>query len=416
MEGARRPSGRRKPRGFLPRGFSLPALLWTLLACAALVAAALLVVDRTTKIPPVASAPALQTSLGAAGRALTRDLEAAATGLIPPGEAVRSIADNFDGSRLFTTVFGQPTSVRPGTDILGLRGVLRAPVLRLEGGAPVEIGSPNAVPLRISGAPGPRNEALLTTAARLRARDLAGPARRFFLVKDAAGLWAVARVTAFDASGLEGCESTAGGAAARPCALGLTLDFTDPDAVAGNPGGNPGAASTLGPLVAAGLYDEIAFFVALGPAGRPPDYFVVNDPPSMANPRPFLAAAEAAGAGRWEVARVADDIENLQVAFNLRKEDGAGVWVGDRPGSRAPADGRWSDAPGSPRLEAVRCALVAIGPRRSGGAADFATALPFNAPPPGERSAPVGWASEARNRVAVARESRAVEVRFPASP
>jgi hypothetical protein len=411
MKDARRWSGRGKSPGF-----SLPALLWTLLACVAFVAAALLVVDRTTKIPPATSAPALRTALEAASRALTRDLEVAASGLLPPGEAVRPLADNFDGSRLFTNTFGQPASVRPGTDILGLRGVLRAPVLHLEGSALEGIGrQPGAVPLRIAGSAGPRNEALLATAARLRARDLAGPARRFFLVKDGAGLWAVARVTAFDASGLAGCEGAAGGAA-RPCVLGVTLDFTDADAVAANPGGSPGTASRLGPLVSAGLYDEIAFFVALGPAGRPPDYFVVNDPPSMAKPHPFLAAAEAAGAGRWEVARVADDIENLQVAFGLKGANGGEVWAGDRPGSRAPADGRWSDVPGPPRLETVRCALVAIGPRRSGGPADFASALPFNAPPPVEGSAPVGWASEARNRVAVPRESRVVEVRFPASP
>jgi len=401
------------------RGFSLPALLLTLLVCLVLVAVSLLVVDRTTKIPAAASpAPKLETSLAAAARALTRDLEAASSGLLPPGEAVRSLADNFDGSRLFTNVFGQPTSVRPGTDILGLRGVLRAPVLRLEDFGSGEIGrQPKAALLRIAGSPGPRNEGLRATAARLRARDFTGPARRFFLVKDAAGRWAVARVTAFDASGLEACGAAAGEAAAGACSLELTLDFSDADAVSGNPGGSPSAATGLGPLVAGGLYDEVAFFVAPGPAGRPPDFFVVNDPPSMANPHPFLAAAEAQGGGRWEVVRVADDIENLQVAFGLKGEDGGETWVAEKPGARAPEGGEWSGAPGHSRLVTVRCGLVAVGPRRSGpDKGDLAAALPFNAPPPGESSAPVGWAPGVRNRVAVARESRVVEVPFPSSP
>jgi hypothetical protein len=413
MDDAMQPAG----GGGELRGFSLPALLLTLLVCLALVALALLVVDRTTRIPQATgAAPKLKTSLGAASRALTRDLDAVSSGLLPPGEAVRSLADNFDGSRLFTNAFGQPTSVRPGTDILGLRGVLRAPVLRLEDVDSGEIGRrPKAATVRIAGSPGPGNEALLATAARLRARDLAGPARRFFLVKDAAGLWAVARVTAFDASRLERCGGAAGETAAGACSLELTLDFTDADAVSANPGGSPSAASRLGPLVAAGLYDEVAFFVAPGPAGRPPDFFVVNDPPSMANPHPFLAAAEAQGAGRWEVVRVADDIENLQVAFGLKGGDNGEIWVADRPGSRV--EGAWSDAAGQPRLVSVRCALVAVGPRRSGpDTGDSAAALPFNAPQPGENTAPVGWAPEVRDRIAVARESRVVEVRFTSSP
>src|SRR5512143_2770020 len=95
------------------RGFSLPALLLTLVVCLGLVLAALLLVDRTTKIPPTPPpSQRLKTSLDAAGRTLTHDLKAAASGLLPPAEAVRLLSDNLAESRLFTDVFGQPTLVR----------------------------------------------------------------------------------------------------------------------------------------------------------------------------------------------------------------------------------------------------------------------------------------------------------------
>ena len=420
MRTVRTPTGRRKPRGFLPggflsRGFSLPALLLTLLACLGAVAAVLILVDRTTKIPPpTAPAPVLKRTLDAAARVLTRDIEAAFRGLLPPGVAIRAQSDNLVESRLFTDIFGEPTVVRPGTDILGLRGVLRTPVLSLSALDPAGIlGRPAAAIVRIPGLSGSGNEAIAATAARLRARALTGPAKRFFLVKDAAGSWAVARVTAFDSPAPAAC-----GAAAAPegCFLELTLDFTDADAVAGNEERSPVAIRRLGPLASGGLYDEIALFVARGPAGRPPDFFAMNDPPSMANPRPYLAAAEAAGSGKWEVIRVADGVENLQVAFGYLGADGAETWVGDRPGLPLPGAGDETGAPGRPNLTAVRCALVAIGPRRPREAADDpAAALPFNAPPPAPGLSPIGWSAVPRQRVAISRESRVVEVRFPSA-
>jgi len=43
----------------------------------------------------------------------------------------------------------------------------------------------------------------------------------------------------------------------------------------------------------------------------------VNDPPSMKFPHPFLAVAEFAGNGRWEVTHVGEDVEEFQVAWGL---------------------------------------------------------------------------------------------------
>jgi hypothetical protein len=412
MDDAARP----RPARRAPRGFSFPALLLTLLVCLALAALALLVADRTTKILPApVPAPALKSSLAAGARALTRDLSAAAAGLLPPDEAVRPLSDNFAENRLFTDVIGQPTVVRLGTDVLEVRGVLRSPVLRLEAGSGASgTGSrPSAVSLRIPGSAGPQYGAVAAAGSRLLARGLRGRAKRFFVVRDAAGAWAVARIAGYEGV-LMGCDPAGGPPQAAACYLNLTLDFTDPDAVRESPGAGGAAASRLGAVSEGGLFDVIAFFVAQGPAGRPPDYVDGVDPPSLSNPHPYLAAAEAVGQERWEVARLTDDIENLQVSFGYAGAGSGEIWTGDRAGSPLLAAGGAPEPEAGRSLEAVRCVLVAVGSRLKGGVReDPAKALPFNAPPPSVDVSPIGWSPDPRRRVAVERESRLVEVRFP---
>ena len=414
------------------RGFSLPAFLVTLVVSLLVVAAALYVVDRTTKIPPPPARPRVEAALDAAVRALKRDVTAAISGFLPPGEACYAMADNLPAGRLFGGPFGDVAVARPGTDVLGLRGILRSPLLRLDGedretgrpfsrtpgtGEPGEIQTrPSAARLKVYGYSGEsRNDGLPAVLERLRARPLSGPARRFFAVKDTVGVWAVALVVGFEAASIQGCEGPEASAAARSaCFVELTLDFSAAEAARLNPAGDAAAPSRLGTLTAGGLFDEIAYFVARGPAGRPPDYLVVTDPLSMANPRPFLAAAESAGGGTWDIVRVAEDVENLQVAYAGVGADGGEVWSAARAGDSLPAPGEGNA--GSSGWSAIRVAVVAIGPRRPRGSSlDLSQALPLNAPPPDTRASPIGWAFEARNQIPLERALRVVDFRLPAA-
>ena len=305
-----------------PRGFSLRELGLTLLLLAVVIVAAVRLIDLRTKLLVVEKdATGLGSVLEAAARALSRDVREAGRGGVPPGEAVRPVADNTnaEGGASFTDVSGGSVVVRAGTDQLGLRGVMRTPLLavRLSRGAGAGGGGESradrirvdassvwlrAGPLSASEGPGRADEPR-AVAERLGAAT--ARAKRFFLVADREGRSAVALVREWN-------RSLEAGAA-----LEIRLDFTDREAARLSPRGETDAARALGDPVTGGLLDDIVWFVARGPAGRFPDYDPVNDPPSMKFPHPFLAVAEFAGNGRWEIAHLGEDVEEFQVGWGL---------------------------------------------------------------------------------------------------
>ncbi|MCM3875381.1 MAG: hypothetical protein NEA02_03065, partial [Thermoanaerobaculia bacterium] len=300
-----------------PRGFSLRELGLTLLLLAVVIVAAVRLIDLRTKLLVVEKDdPGLGSVLEAAARALSRDVKEAGRGGIPPGEAVRPVADNTkaEGGARYEDVSGPPVVVRAGTAQLGLRGVMRTPLLAVRlsreakgGGAeavdriPADTSSVwiRAVPLSGIEDPGPVDK-LRAVAERLGAATRR--AKRFFLVTDRDGRSAVALVREWNRSQETGA------------ALEIRLDFTDREAARLNPRGETDAARALGEPVTGGLLDDVVWFVAQGPAGRLPDYDAAHDPPSMKFPHPFLAVAEFAGDGRWEIARVGEEVEDFQVA------------------------------------------------------------------------------------------------------
>jgi hypothetical protein len=307
-----------------PRGFSLRELGLTLLLLAVVIVAAVRLIDLRTKLLVVEKDdPGLGSVLEAAARALSRDVMKAGRGGVPPGEAVRQVANNTnaEGGASYEDVSGAPVVVRAGTDQLALRGVLRTPLLAVRlsrgtgggagGGGESALDRIPAVAsslwLRVgplSGTEGPsRADEPRAVAERLGAATRR--AKRFFLVADREGRSAVALVREWNRS-QEG-----------DAALEIRLDFTDREAARLNPRGETDTARALGDPVTGGLLDDVVWFVARGPAGRFPDYNAMNDPPSMTFPHPFLAVAEFAGNGRWEIAHLGEDVEEFQVAWGL---------------------------------------------------------------------------------------------------
>ncbi|HEY5278001.1 MAG TPA: hypothetical protein VIK38_15950, partial [Coriobacteriia bacterium] len=229
-----------------PRGFSLRELGLTLLLLAVVIVAAVRLIDLRTKLLVVEKdATGLGSVLEAAARALSRDVMEAGRGGVPPGEAVRPVADNTnaEGGASYPDLSGNPVVVRAGTDQLGLRGVMRTPLLavRLSRGAGGDGGGESvrdriradassvwlrAGPLSASEGPGRADEPR-AVAERLGAAT--ARAKRFFLVADREGRSAVALVREWN----------------RPleagAALEIRLDFTDREAARLSPRGEEGA-------------------------------------------------------------------------------------------------------------------------------------------------------------------------------
>lgn len=408
--------------GHRRRGVSATGFLVTLAVLLLLLFVVLEFVNRWTRIPaPASPSPAARTSLDLAVRALSRDLGAAASGPLSAVDAIHPVSNNTPPWHSFTGPVGQVTEIRPGTDQLGLRGILRTPVLPLE---PADRATGRPFPLETeetrggAGVPSPNRRLRLyadgpplsQVAALLKARPVSATRKRFFIAGGSAGRAAVARIVSFrdrTAPAPEGCAPPPAG-----CHVELTLDFADPDATHLNPRGTPDPVSGLGPLSWGGLLDDLVYFVAQGPKGHPPDYFSVNDPISLAHPRPYLAVAEYVGSGRWEVLRVADDVENLQTAFAVAK-DGAEQWRADRPGARPLLPAELSE-PGA-QLLALRIAIVAKGTerhRQKAPADVLEEILPFDAPRPDRTFAPLGWTENPWTRVDFDRETRFLSVRF----
>ena len=404
------------------RGFSVRELALTLLLLAVVVVVAVRLIDLRTRLLVVEQdGPGLGGVLEAAVRAFSRDLEGAGRGGVIPGEAIRPVEDNTtarDFSR-YRDAAGVPVAVRAGTDQIGLRGVIRSSLLALgpsRGPDGTSVADQirrdaSSVDLRAS-APrqdGDHAEELPSVIERLGGGTPRG--KRFFLVADSSGRYAVALVLKWSPSRIS----------AR--ALDLVLDFTDREAIGLNPRGEANAALALGELVSGGLLDDLVWFVAQGAEGRPPDYVVTSDPDSMRFPHPYLAVARFAGDDRWEIARVGEDVEDFQVAWGLAGAGDALTWRGDTAGSPAPRAAELVDPAGRSVLRALKIALAAKSENRyvRGDGPRPPADLPplLNAPLAGSLPGvePVGWDSVESRRILFERASREAQLspRAPAA-
>ena len=391
-------------------GFSLAELVATLVVLGLAVWLVLRLVDRRTRVaapegPVSRTAAAGEASL----RAIVRDVRAAGTGGLSADDAFRLVEDNTTsaGRYLYRIAGGGVVVVRNGTDQLDLRGVIRSPLVAVPAR---DEGSGELLSDRVRARPDAAAVRLAAgkavAAVRARLREIAPPLKAFFLLRDAAGRWAVARV----ASLVEGPpEST----------LELVLDFTDPDARALNHGADPAAATRLGDVSAGGVFDDLVWFVAQGEEGRPPDFIRASDPASLGFPHPYLASATNIGGGLWDIRRAGEDVEDLQVAWSLSGPAGSAVWRGDTADSSAPLAGELSDATGRPLLKALKIGLTVKSAHRlerSAGAPPPDVPRLFNAAPFGKipGAAPVGWDVVPRRRVSFDRETRESVVAPPA--
>ncbi|MEO8054156.1 MAG: prepilin-type N-terminal cleavage/methylation domain-containing protein [Acidobacteriota bacterium] len=390
-------------------GFSLVELLVTLAVLGLAVWLVLRLVDRRTRVAAPDGSGSRTAGVGEASlRAIVNDVRVAGTGGLSAADALRPVEDNTTsaGRYLYRTANGGTVVVRNGTDQLGLRGVIRSPLVAL--GARDEVSGellsdrvrarPDATAVRL-----PAGKA--AGAIRARLSEAAPPRKTFFLLRDAAGRWAVARVV----SAADGSPESA---------LDVVLDFTDGDARALNHGRDPGAAARLGDVSAGGVFDDLVWFVAQGEEGRPPDFVMTNDPPSLGFPHPYLAAGTGVGGDRWDVRRAGEDVEDLQVGWGFAGPSGT-AWRGDAAGSAAPLAGELSDAAGRAGIKAIKVALTVKSAHRivrSAGAPAPEFSRLFNAAPFGKipGAAPVGWDAVPGRRVSFDRETREAVVAPPA--
>ncbi len=389
-------------------------LTLTLLLVGVVVAVAVRLIDLRTKLLVVEKdAPGPGGVLEVAVRSVSRDLQNAFRGALALPEAIRPIEDNTSAEGVLSyRVDGGAVAVRAGTDQLRLRGAIRSSRLAVESrrepdgaGVPDRIlRDPSSVPLRAGAPPEDRDAARSLQSAIEHLGDPARRPRRFFFVADSAGRYAVALVKSWSP------------APAPTRTLELLLDFTDPDAVSLNPGGEAGAARALSEVVTGGLLDDLVWFVAQGPEGSPPDYDALSDPPSMRFPHPYLAVAAFAGEGRWEVTRVGEDVEELQVAWGLAGTGDALAWRGDVAGSPAPGAKELVDPAGKPLLGALKIAMTAKAEHRyvrgdgPQPPLDFAPLLNAPAPDPLRGVGPVGWSSDESRRIPFERATREVVI------
>jgi len=392
-------------------------LTLTLLLVGVVIAVAVRLIDLRTRLLVVEKdAPGLGGVLEVAVRSVSRDVEAAFRGGVALPEAIRPIEDNTGAEGVtFYRDAGGEVAVRAGTDQLRLRGVIRSPLLVVEphgepDGASVPdriLKDPSSVPLRAGPSPEDRDGAKSLQSVIEHLGDPARRSRRFLFVADSAGRCAVALVKSWTPS------------PAPPRTLDFLVDFTDPDAVSLGPGGEAGAARALSEVVTGGLLDDLVWFVARGPEGRPPDYDAASDPPSMRFPHPYLAVAAFAGEGRWEVARVGEDVEELQVAWGLAGSGDALTWRGDVAGSPAPRAKELADPAGKPLLRALKVAITARAEHRyvrgdgPQPPVDFVPLL--NAPSPDSLRGvgPVGWSSDESRRIPFERTTREFVIPTP---
>ncbi|MGZ5429778.1 MAG: hypothetical protein ACXWEX_00085 [Thermoanaerobaculia bacterium] len=389
-------------------------LTLTLLLVGVVIVVAVRLIDLRTKLLVVEKdAPGLGGVLEVAVRSVSRDLEGAFRGGVALSEAIRPVEDNTSAEGVTSyRDAGGTVAVRTGTDQLRLRGVIRSSRLAVEprrepDGASVPdriLRNASSVPLRAGPPPEDRDGAKNLQSVIEHLGDPARRSKRFFFVADSAGRYAVALVNAWNPSP----------APART--LEFLLDFTDPDAVSLNPGGEAGAARALLEVVTGGLLDDLVWFVAQGPEGRPPDYDAASDPPSMRFPHPYLAVAAFAGEGRGEVMRVGEDVEELQVAWGLAGTGDALTWRGEVAGSPSPRAKELVDSAGKPLLNALKIAMTAKAEHRyvrgdgPQPPVDFVPLLNAPAPDSLRGVGPVGWSSDESRRIPFERMTREVVI------
>ncbi len=394
------------------RGFSLRELTLTLLLVGAVIVVAVRLIDLRTKLLVVEKdAPGLAGVLDVAERSISRDMEGAFRGGFALPDAISSAEDNTSATGITSyRDAGGTVAVRMGTDQLRLRGVIRSPRLAVEpqGGDGTSVRdrilrNASSVPLQAGTPPEDRDAAKNLQSVIEHLGDPSLRSKRFFLVTDSAGRYAVSVVRAWNSP--PGPART----------MEFLLDFTDPDAVSLNPGGEAAAARSLSEIVTAGVLDDLVWFVAQGPEGRLPDYDAAIDPPSMKFPHPYLAVAAFAGGGRWEITRVGEDVEDLQVAWELSGDGGVLTWRADVAGSPAPRANEVSDSAGKPLLVALKIAMTAKAEHRyvrgDGPQPSVAFAPLLNAPAPDLHGAgPVGWSPDESRRIPFERTTREVVI------
>jgi len=340
-----------------PSRLPFSGALLTLAFLSVLVLGLLNVFDRTTRMVRFGGqAQELGASIQVAAHALSRDVRAAGAGISAAAALVARANNSGKGAR-FSTALGD-VAVRAGTDQLQIRGVLGSPLFRVQPAQPpasgettFRIASRHPTPkwIRVT-APGAVGFGLLPQVGEwggLLARAGRTAAKVFCAVSDEEGHQATAVLTS---AAVEGGR--------REGVLEVKVRFDDPDALPLSPGGAAAARRLRGEL-SLGLLDDLTYFVARGEPGAPPDYFAAADPESLAFPHPYLAVARFVGGGRYEVVRIADEIEDLQVGYRI-SEGGASRWVPDRP-DVAP---RLVDDLGRPLVSLVRVGLVEKSPVR----------------------------------------------------
>lgn len=391
------------------RGLSLLEAVLTLLLLVFLTLGFLRLFSKKTAVPsgPVPGGASL--SIEAALSTLAQEIRNAGAG--PLMNPIVPLAENVPGGYTIPLHDGRTVKVKPGTDVIAVRGLLRHPLLVLDPfdlvtrerlSVPARAQKPGRLqresrgfrlriprfPLRLNPARNwtthplglglkwnaslaGQNAPLESTLAAL-SKSREG---RYvtFMVSDAEGQSFAAKVKSFDASLLEKdceCRSPAPSPGDCPpgrrgCFLEVTLDFTAKEARLLDGHESDDAIQKASGLETGGIADEFVYFVASGEGGEPS----------------YLAAARRAGAG-YEVARVADEIEDLDVAYGLAEEEtgafdplvsevaspsvgapgkGGDQWWPNAASEPLPTVSQLRDASGESRLRMIRLSVTARG-------------------------------------------------------
>jgi hypothetical protein len=330
-------------------GLSVSEAILTLLVLVFLTLGFLRLFSKSTTVPFAGNPSGASLSIEAALSSLARDIQNAGGGPLP--SPVVPVADGVPAGYSLPLAGGRQVLVRPGTDVIGIRGILRHPVLVLD---PVDRetgelfsaratdgpsgrlqGEPGKFRLRfyvyplrlnpvrnwISGPGGAgmawrdsgiRNESFESTVAILQSRREGRDV--FFAVSDEEGLTIAGKVVSLDAASLtRDCDCRAPvpfpgecPPGRKGCFLEVTLDTTSVEARRLDDGHSDSVPHRLGRLASGGVAEEILYFIAKGEASDPD----------------FLASARHVGDG-YEMSHVADDIEDLQVAYGVADENGS---------------------------------------------------------------------------------------------
>lgn len=314
-----------RPRPGRPRGFTLVEGLVALVIVSILIIGLLTLLDSSNRLAKQETQVAdAQGSGRSAIYEVTRLVRQARVGHLSPLNSVMPFVNNATNE---TITAGTVThTLRPGTDAVLLRGVLfddayffNTGDVACAGGACTGSGTAT-VTLRQQTATGFQN---------FPAGQLPGLAARtepfFFVVSDTSSQALVVNASGAPATyaipryyvGLVSAD-TAGSwyvhdTTAVPQTFQFTVDFTD--ATARTMNASTALADGLERPFSGGVVDEIVLFVDRGP----------QDPAALGGryTHPFLAQAIRQGDGGWQVQRLIDDVEDLQLAYGIDGVDGS---------------------------------------------------------------------------------------------